>query len=473
MPRPTAIHHSPASPSSLTLALPDPALTFTIPSIHDDTTTLECRVYHPQSLTPSPGAPPWRKHAAIVAHPYASLGGCYDDAVVETISAALLRQGFVVGTFNFRGAGNSTGRTSWTGKAERGDYMSFVGFLYYYVHYLDPFRHQGINRPTSPVASLASSENILNIQAGGVNAPILLLCGYSYGAMVTKLLPQLSTILDPFATPKTASAAADIRLRAQHLAEKQNTILASARAALLQSPTSPRKAAFGPLRVGGDEDIRRSQEHSRRSFSLDAEEKIRKGVAELMLKAKSHQLGLHRKSRDHMAAVKEEERTEHHKEKEPDSLPPVLNLFKPRMAYLLVSPPVGWATHLMTMNLGGFWGKRPKSSKSKDPTTVESADTKDTKYPSASAEKQKLLENPTLAIYGDTDVFVGVKKYREWASNLQSAPGSRFRAHEISTAGHFYIEEGTLQRVAEAVRAFASELVALEQPPTRTLAECE
>lgn len=82
--------------------LPEPTLSFTLPSIHDNNTTLECRVYHPQSLSTSLKAPPWRKHAAIVAHPYATLGGCFDDQVVHMISATLLHQGFLVGTFNFR-----------------------------------------------------------------------------------------------------------------------------------------------------------------------------------------------------------------------------------------------------------------------------------------------------------------------------------------------------------------------------------
>ncbi|CAN8100913.1 unnamed protein product [Discula destructiva] len=499
MPRPsvaTSLQHHHASPSSFP-ALPNPVLSFTIPSIHDDHTTLECRIYHPQSLTPNPSAPPWRKHAAVVAHPYASLGGCYDDAVVETISGTLLRQGFVVGTFNFRGAGNSTGRTSWTGRAERGDYLSFAGFVYYYVHYLDPFRPQKSSEPLrssvssteplstnprNPAPSSPPSATLPSSQAqAGEESPVLMLCGYSYGAMITKLLPPLDALLEPFAAPKTASAAADIRLRAQHLAEKQNTILASARAAaaaaLAESPVSPRKAAFGGggggggLRIGGDEDRRRSQEHGRRSFSIDAEDKIRKGVAELMQKAKSHQLGHHhhhhhrRKSKEYMAAVQEETTAAGcaDEEKEPDALTPVPDLFTPRVAYLLVSPPVGWATHLMTMNLGGFFGKRPKVPKMKDSTTGDSTDFTDHQPKDAFAlsEKQKLLDNPTLAIYGDADVFVAAKRFREWAAKLQSAPGSQFRAHEISTAGHFYVEEGTLQRLADAVRAYASELMAL------------
>lgn len=484
--------------------LPEPTLSFTIPSIHDDVTTLECRIYHPQSLTPSPRAPPWRRHAAVVAHPYAALGGSYDDPVVDTVSTVLLRQGFVVGTFNFRGAGGSTGRTSWTSRAERGDYMSFAAFVYYYVNYLDPFRphpvhhHQQPQNPLSPPASPASPNAAPAVGTTAIvtpprEAPVLLLCGYSYGAMITKQLPPLDAILEPFVAPRTASAAADIRLRAQHLAERQNLILSSARAALVEAPLSPRKAALG-MRVGGDEDRRRSQEHQhgRRSFSLDAEDKIRKGVVELMQRAKSHQSHHHHhrkkkgepkdspgsdapavKSGDGAAAVAETE------DKAPDTLPPVAHLLTPRVAYLLVSPPVGWATSLMTLNLygsGGLFGKRPKPAhpkgKDKDKHHPHARDkdraggddtTAGGPRPSGregGGERQKLVDNPTLAIYGDTDIFVAARRFREWASRLQSAPGSMFRAHEISTAGHFYIEEGTMQKLADAVLVFSGELLA-------------
>ncbi|PSR87398.1 Alpha/Beta hydrolase protein [Coniella lustricola] len=412
----------------------EPSLSFTIPSIHDHAATLECRIYHPRSLAPAGRGQPWRRHAAIVAHPYAPLGGCFDDAVVETMTAVLLGQGFLVGTFNFRGAGGSTGRTSWTSKAERNDYISFAAFVYYYTQFLEPFPQQ--RNPVIPAdvqtpLSLDGTAETAG-QDTTENSPVLLLCGYSYGAMVTTLLPPTPAVLEPFATPKAASAAADIRLRAQHLAEKQNIILASVRAALSETPASPRKTATG-MRVGGDEDRRRSQDHVRHSFSVDADEKIRKGVADLLQRAKARQLHPHHQC-----------------------LPPVPGLSRPQMAYLLVSPPVGWATSLMTLNVGGLFGKRPKLSKQASEST--DTESKETGTSINTPEIQKLVDNPTLTIYGDSDVFVTVKKFRDWAARLQSAPGSRFRAHEVSTAGHFYIEAGTTQRLADAVRAFAAEL---------------
>jgi hypothetical protein len=83
--------------------LPPPSLSFTIPSVHDDT-ILHCRVYHPACLAPTSVSQiaQWNKKAAIVAHPYAPLGGSYDDPVVDVIASTILKQGFIVGTFNFR-----------------------------------------------------------------------------------------------------------------------------------------------------------------------------------------------------------------------------------------------------------------------------------------------------------------------------------------------------------------------------------
>lgn len=82
--------------------LPRASLSFTIPSIHDQT-NLDCRVFHPTRLTnPSPSDPRWNRHIAIVAHPYAPLGGCFDDPIVDLVGGTLLHLGFMVATFNFR-----------------------------------------------------------------------------------------------------------------------------------------------------------------------------------------------------------------------------------------------------------------------------------------------------------------------------------------------------------------------------------
>jgi hypothetical protein len=84
------------------MGLPKPTLSFTIPSIHDDT-TVDARIYHPNDTTKDPfGRAEHMKRGAIIAHPYAPLGGSYDDPVVGIVAAQVLEEGFVVCTFNFR-----------------------------------------------------------------------------------------------------------------------------------------------------------------------------------------------------------------------------------------------------------------------------------------------------------------------------------------------------------------------------------
>lgn len=83
----------------------EPHYSFTIPSIHDDT-TLDCRIYHPDVFDKSredlSGRQRWRKRGIVMAHPYAPMGGSYDDHVVSIVSSELLKAGYIVGTFNFR-----------------------------------------------------------------------------------------------------------------------------------------------------------------------------------------------------------------------------------------------------------------------------------------------------------------------------------------------------------------------------------
>lgn len=74
---------------------------FTIPSAHDDT-SLECRIYHPRNLQDLLASNVDNPRIAIVAHPYAPLGGTYDDPVVLSLVEFLLRESYIIVTFNFR-----------------------------------------------------------------------------------------------------------------------------------------------------------------------------------------------------------------------------------------------------------------------------------------------------------------------------------------------------------------------------------
>ncbi|TDZ44913.1 hypothetical protein CTRI78_v009217 [Colletotrichum trifolii] len=332
-----------------------------------------------------------------MAHPYAPLGGCYDDPVVGIVAAELLKQGFVVGTFNFRGALGSAGRTSWTAKPERSDYMSFIGFMVYYVHFLDPF---GSKETASPISKRSPTPPEAHSKLPQANEPLFLLGGYSYGAMITTQIPPMDRILGQFASPAVGSAAADIRLRAQHLAEHQNVILASAMAA---QSTSPRKL-YMSMRVGGNEDSQRKSHDSRRSFSLDAEERIRRGVNELLAKTKRH----------------------HHRE--------------PAVA------------------------EEDNTGQEEGTTTLQgAAPVLEAVAGLVQLSEAKLVKNATLALFGDKDGLVSVAKLRSWVQRLEAADGSRFHGEEIASAGHFWTENKVAYVLRQKVADFAARLVLAEK----------
>ncbi|KAJ5824147.1 hypothetical protein N7447_006487 [Penicillium robsamsonii] len=174
--------------------LPSPSFSIFLPSVYDGN-KLECRIYLPTVLNNIESTTSWPNRGAIIAHPYATLGGCYDDPIVSFIGGELLLAGCIVGTFNFRGAGHSEGRTSWTAKPELGDYVSFYGFMLQYLHSLklalapkdqvEPHRDPGEEKSSSDIS--------------------LVLGGYSYGSLIASHVPTLDTMLDLFQSAPTTS----------------------------------------------------------------------------------------------------------------------------------------------------------------------------------------------------------------------------------------------------------------------------
>lgn len=219
-----------------------PTFSFTIPSLYDGI-RLECRLHHP---APERGAQSRFTNAIIIAHPYAPLGGCFDDPVVGVVGEELLKMGWIVGTFNLRyednlvwilealstyctcdfgafhscaymddyvtngalrGAGKSGGRTSWTGKPEIADYISFYGFMMYYLHEFE--KDGGL--------LLSKDEGDAKFDASTVCKANLILSGYSYGSMLASYLPSSATVLELFSSPQGGRLAEGIKLTAHQL----------------------------------------------------------------------------------------------------------------------------------------------------------------------------------------------------------------------------------------------------------------
>ena len=363
--------------------------------------------------------------------------------------------------------------------------MSFAAFMYYYAHFLDPFG-DGSASPASP-------------RSRDPETPILLLAGYSYGGLITTLLPSVQTMLAPLERPAAGSAAAEIRLRAASLAHSQNTVLSSARAAALlpKSPSSPHRKTLG-VRVGGDEELGRSSHDARRSFSL--EETMSDLVARAMSGvAKSHHDKKSGSAESAAAApttptkkakkkhVLSPPSPPHHSPSDEGgspttstTLPAIPNLPRVRPAYLLVSPPMGVIGNLATMSFPPLFPSLlkkfrrettvqppgpavPSSSSEGDEETPAETCPRPDAVPDADEAERKLAANPTLAIYGDADGFLNNKRVRAWAARLRGVEGSRFAAHEVSTAGHFWREGRTLYVLRDAVVAFAEGLLRGEE----------
>ncbi|KAI9769165.1 MAG: hypothetical protein M1839_003800 [Geoglossum umbratile] len=426
--------------------LPLPTCSFTIPSIHDGT-LLDCRIYHPAPQPPpprSPSPPPQplpsskrRKRGAVIAHPYAPLGGSYDDPVVAAVGRVLLGRGFVVGTFNFRGAGSSKGRTSWTSKAETADYVSFVGFFVFYLHYLETLRageHQRegltLERISSavPLTIEPPSSPLNNLQhpatATPSSPPLLILGGYSYGSLITSHLPTTASILALFTDPTSspASSTSEILLRAHHCATERNKEEEECSSSSSPSPrgsSSHRRSgvyAQGVVMGGEEGEPRgRTSKELRRSIEVG-----RLSVEIPLPHLPSSKKKMKRRSADMRRNYSP-----------PSTTPPPV----PKTAYLLVSPILPPTSHFLIPS-------SPFKSPNQDPT------------------QNNLSTHPTLAIYGTHDIFTSLRRLDRWAESMAESSSSNagFKNTAVEGAGHFWVEEGGDKALKNGIGAWADGL---------------
>lgn len=386
------------------------AFYFTIPSLAD-ATPLDCRIY----TSNTPGQ--WNK-GAIIAHPYAPLGGSYDDPVVMSL-VSLLAQEMVVVTFNFRGAGTSKGKTSWTGKAEREDYTAVIGLL---THYL---RH-------------------LEVEESGHGQLDLLLAGYSYGSLILSQLLPIATILQTFVSPPTGTPQSEILLRARTLADQTSVLqdIPTDRGRTLspvKAGRSHRKSNShsGPIIMGGEEspEVSRTSREGRRSLDI-----VRKTteVPKRLRSAVRRQSSNQQKRATNSAT--------------PPAHPTIITPSQDKTAssdefaksphvkvrYLLVSPLLPPISHLLCPSSKALFPFRDK----------DGTDT-------------TLTSNPTLFIFGSADVFTSSRKLRPWAQKLQDRSSKHetrpnLEWHEVDGAGHFWREDGAIEELRETVMGWVA-----------------
>ncbi|KAF3045604.1 hypothetical protein E8E12_010504 [Didymella heteroderae] len=391
----------------------EPHYSFTIPSIHDDT-TLDCRIYHPDVFDYSAGnefGSRWRKRGIVMAHPYAPMGGSYDDRVVGIVVDEMLKAGYVVGTFNFRGAHGSKhkGRTSWSGRPELDDYTSFAACFMHYMSLIHPFpASDAIFRPDqSPVRpqTRQTSEPLPG------EAPLVVLGGYSYGSLILKHLPPVLSILQRFSNPLAGSAFDEVLLRAHKLADQSNLEWINLARDAERERRSRKHELQTSVTIGGEETSpeqrRRSREVKR---SLDIPRSLDLGHR---LRSLSH------RGRRTGTSTTSLEKTE-------------MRLAVPEVRYLLISPLTPPISTLAAPALGPkLWGRSTDSNTTSIGRFV------------------------SRAIYGDQDIFASAKKTRDWSDHLRAEHGSKFSSVEISGAGHFWVEKGVERQLRTALSGWA------------------
>ena len=303
-----------------------------------------------------------------------------------------------------RGAFGSKGRTSWTGKAEVGDYTSVAGFLIYYLHELGRQRNTlGDNASEDELKeedSRVQQERPLQIVIGG----------YSYGSMIASKLPSIEYLLYRFSTGADGTAFTEIILRARSLVQQtREELWASHTSNERESRDSARHYGVN-LHVGGEET---SPEHRRRSQESRISTEIHRSV-QLIRKLP----GLMKKPADSETTALESASTITNKPE------PVV---KP--AYLLISPLLPPISSLTALSFS-----QASTNTDKEELQV------------------RLSTNPSLAVFGSSDIFTSAKKLRSWAQSISTRPNSSFQFVEIDCAGHFWHEDGVEKRLRLAVR---------------------
>ncbi|KAL8998815.1 MAG: hypothetical protein Q9188_006018 [Gyalolechia gomerana] len=386
-----------------------PTYEFYIPSLYDEI-ALACRIYTlPENYfggttgDGTTGKKPWTPLGAVVAHPWARMGGSFDDPTVGHIVAELLRLGFTVGTFNLRydelsdlswdnpmlttrrGAGKSKGKSTWSSKAELQDYISFVGFFTYYLSNL----HPPIPETEDDFYSLAPVLSGVPVARPPAH---LLLAGYSFGALLTRHLPNIPAVLGRFAKVLKTSTEAEIRMRATRLAAVTTIDL------LLRkfNGAESRRTLKGKAPDRGNEPATVPE----KTFQDWIEEK-----KEYLILLQSPFVRKEKRNSwpDEALSVGPDD----------DDYVIRVDIPTPKSHYLLVSLLLEPLSLVCT-------GLRK----------LVDADEDRLDY--------KFLYNTTLVVHGGKDRFTSVKKIGYWGSEIKENSDGRFKSLQVAKAGHFW-----------------------------------
>lgn len=386
--------------------LPQANASFSLPSLYDGT-EVKCRLYFPRlrqrSVTDAVGLT--ASGVAIFAHPYAPLGGSFDDPVVQLIGKQLLKENLLLLTFNFRGAEGSEASTSWSAKPELADYATVYAFTLAFMNdgrvsaYLARARHHDSTDRT----------------------PLLLLGGYSYGSMIASHLPTVDVLVEILGKSQPGSPEHEVTTRAIELAQVVTGYFET------HTPTNtPATSSPAPRKVdatiGGSQSLKNNNNpdtshfgHLHMRTSID---RVRRKLC----------------------------KTEYDPSQEMHDISPSQhNIVSPELAYLLVSPLLGPVSSLAAaFSILRFERYDRKSTCARDTPVID---------------PQKVLGAATsFVVFGGHDQFTSSRKVRKWCEAI-AMKDSKFEFREVADASHFWFEENSSTELEKAVSSWLKRLI--------------
>jgi hypothetical protein len=306
--------------------------------------------------------------------------------------------------------------------------------LLYYLHHLNQDSHHEmdvLSRVLSNRQASFGDEMPLETREH-VSRPIqMLLGGYSFGSLILARVPPIASIVHTFESAEHGTAGAEIFLRARTLARQTQRTLQEPHV-----PSTPRSrkhkasnshSASSPITVGGEEtdpSERRRSKDSRRSASVSV-------VREMPHRIKTH-IRRHSGSNQHQQNTSGDSQ---YSSSSPHTAPQV------EVRYLLVSPVlIPLSTVLLPPGL-----------------TFNKAHSTDGDAGVLS------LKHPTFLAFGDSDHFTSARKLRQWAERLAGDSMGRLKWIQITSAGHFWREDGASAQLAhELISWLRSDLTVVE-----------
>lgn len=254
----------------------------------------------------------------------------------------------------------------------------------------------------------------------------LLLGGYSYGSLVLARLPSVKSIIASFGSAGAGTAAAEGTLRAQTLAKQTRQSFQDVRGS--SSPrgrqsrssdatnSAAKRLSASPMILGGNESNPSTRPQSRdtkRSIDL-----VRKSV-DIPHRIK--------------AAVKRDSVGKTPNESSRATSQHSNDVPMMSVQYLLISPVLLPFSH--TLSPPG----PPASIFGSNKRTAEDS-------PSNS-----LLQHPTLAVFGTSDVFTSGRRLKAWAEKQSTESRSKFEWTQIDRAGHFWRGKGVMNALRHRI----------------------